>query len=123
MFSPTAGLEENNSNYFTRAHPISPPGSSYDALLNARQGLTRKYSSSSISRTDGPRSFLERIANKIFDHPTDQKGKGFDRYKRECKEDLVLAKEAADILNKKHVQNGSLRLHRDYDSKCLFSDA
>ena len=111
--------EKASSNYFTRAHPISPPGSSYDALLNARQGLTRTYSSTSVSKTDLPRSFLERIANKIYDHPSDSKGKGFDKYKRECKEDLVLARQAAEALNAKHVQNGSLRLHRDYDSNFL----
>lgn len=117
-FPPNTLAEEQiGSNYFTRAHPISPPGSSYDALLNARQGLTKNYSSTSVSKTDLPRSFLERIANKIYDHPSDSKGQGFDKYKRECKEDLVLAKQAAEVLNKKHVQNGSLRLHRDYDSK------
>jgi hypothetical protein len=75
LFSP---VEENilklPQNYFTRAHPISPPGSSYDAITNGRQGLPRTYSSSSVvkvSKTDIPKSYLERIANKIYDHISD----------------------------------------------------
>lgn len=114
-------LEEvERPSYFSRAKPISPPGSSYDALSNARQGLSRAYSNSSLQKMDRPMGYLERITNQKYHARGDARGRGFDKYQRECKEDLVLAKNAARNLNSKPVQNGSLRLHRDYDSNFNF---
>lgn len=112
----TSNFDEKPT-YFTRSRPISPPGSSYNALNNSRnEGLSRTYSNSSLLNLNRQIGFLERISNQNYSCRSDR---GFSVYQRECKEDLILGQQAGNFLNKMSVQNGGIRFHRDYDSKTL----
>lgn len=112
--------EDSNHSYFSRNRPLSPnTGSSFDPVFEERNQLSRAYSNSSLINYDRPMGYLERIANQKYQARGDSKGRGFDKYQRECKEDLELGRKAGEYLNKMPVQNGSVRLHRDYDSKFI----
>lgn len=89
---PTAG-PENNGHF----HPA----------------LTRKYSYGDLSL-----SFLSRIVNSDLQAKL---GTSFDKYLRECKEDLELAFRAQQSLRSRPLMLPQVRLHRDYQSKFIFS--